>query len=120
MAYKRNGTKRTTLLTWKWLWYDTNGGEKWHPLHFYKHELGETLIFDEATNIIIKDQKIVGWSIITKEQLVKLNLGTQVEPQDVLVNAILPTAFQLQVKNLLTDYKDVFAWSYKELKGIPK
>jgi hypothetical protein len=24
------------------------------------------------------------------------------------------------VKNLLTDYKDVFAWSYKELKGIPR
>jgi hypothetical protein len=23
------------------------------------------------------------------------------------------------MKNLLTDYKDVFAWSYKELKGIP-
>jgi hypothetical protein len=29
---------------------------------------------------------------------------------------ILPTTFQLQVKNLLTNYKDVFAWSYKELK----
>jgi hypothetical protein len=24
------------------------------------------------------------------------------------------------VKNLLPDYKDVFAWSCKELKGIPK
>jgi isoprenylcysteine carboxyl methyltransferase (ICMT) family protein YpbQ len=36
------------------------------------------------------------------------------------VSEILPTAFQLQVKNLLIDYKDVFAWSYKELKGIPR
>ncbi len=42
------------------------------------------------------------------------------EPQDVLVNAILPTTFQLQLKNLLIDYKDVFVWSYKELKGIPR
>jgi hypothetical protein len=41
-----------------------------------------------------------------------------VEPRDVFVHAILPTAFQLQVKNFLIDYKDVFAWSYKELKGI--
>jgi hypothetical protein len=24
------------------------------------------------------------------------------------------------VKNLLTNYKNVFAWSYKELKGIPR
>jgi hypothetical protein len=31
-----------------------------HPLHFYKHETGETLIFDEIVNITIKDQKIVG------------------------------------------------------------
>ncbi len=42
------------------------------------------------------------------------------EPQDVLVGAILPTTFQLQLKNLLIDYKDVFVWSYKELKGIPR
>jgi hypothetical protein len=41
-----------------------------------------------------------------------------VEPQNVLVSVILPTTFQLQVKNLLIDYKNVFAWSYKELKGI--
>jgi hypothetical protein len=30
-----------------------------HPLHFYKHEHEETLIFDEAANIMIKDQKNV-------------------------------------------------------------
>lgn len=57
---------------------------------------------------------------MTTKELVELNLGTQMEHQDVLVSAILPTAFQLQVKNLLIDYKYVFAWSYKELKGIPK
>ncbi len=78
------------------------------------------LIFYEVVDIMIKDQKIVGQTITTKEQLVKLNLGTQVEPQDVLVGAILPTTFQLQLKNLLIDYKDVFVWSYKELKGIPR
>jgi hypothetical protein len=47
-------------------------------------------------------------------------LGTQVEARDVLVNVILPTTFQLQMKNLFINYKDVFAWSYKELKGIPR
>jgi hypothetical protein len=36
-----------------------------HLLHFYKHELGKTLIFDEVANIMIKDQKIVGWNITT-------------------------------------------------------
>jgi hypothetical protein len=29
-----------------------------HPLHFYKHEPGESLTFDEIANITIKVQKI--------------------------------------------------------------
>jgi hypothetical protein len=31
-----------------------------------------------------------------------------------------PTSFQTQIKKLLINYHDVFAWSYKDLKGIPK
>jgi hypothetical protein len=45
---------------------------------FYKHEPRETLIFDETVDITIKDQKIVGW-IVTTRELVKLNLGIRVE-----------------------------------------
>jgi hypothetical protein len=26
----------------------------------------------------------------------------------------------MEVKNLLIEFKDAFAWSYKELKGIPR
>jgi hypothetical protein len=37
-----------------------------HPIHFYKHESRETLIFDETINITIKDKKIVGWIVTTK------------------------------------------------------
>ncbi len=47
------------------------------PVYFYEHQLGETLILDKATNIIIKDKKIVTWTMTTKEQLVKLNLGNK-------------------------------------------
>jgi hypothetical protein len=38
----------------------------------------------------------------------KLNLGTNVEPQMVKINA-----------QLLKEFRDVFAWTYKDLKGIP-
>jgi len=34
MAYKRSGTKRTTLLTWNWLWYDIDEGENWSSFTF--------------------------------------------------------------------------------------
>ncbi len=53
-------------------------------------------------------------------QLVKLNLGSKEEPKEVLINTILPSVFQAQIKKVLVEYIDVFAWSYKELKGIPK
>jgi len=49
-----------------------------HPIHFYKHEPKETLIFDEIVDITIKNKKIASWIVITKE-LVELNLGTQAE-----------------------------------------
>jgi hypothetical protein len=78
------------------------------------------LICDEVTNIIIKDKKIIGYIIIVKEQLMKFNLGNGEEPIDVLISAILFTAFQIQIKEPLLNYKDVLAWDYKGLKDIPK
>ncbi len=47
-----------------------------YPVYLYEHELGEALILDEATDIIVKDKKIVGWTMTTKEQFVKLIVMT--------------------------------------------
>jgi len=58
--------------------------------------------------------------VIVEEQLVELNLGSTEEPIKVLINAMLPSAFQAQIKKGLMEYKDVFAWSHKELRGIPR
>jgi len=38
-----------------------------YPMYFYEHQLGEALILDETTDVIIKDKKIVGWIVTTKE-----------------------------------------------------
>jgi hypothetical protein len=38
----------------------------------------------------------------------------------VLVSVALFEQFQTEVIQFLIEFKDVFAWSYKELKGIPK
>jgi hypothetical protein len=50
--------------------------------------------------------------------LKKLNLGSKGDLKEVLNNAILPTSFQSQIKELLVNYRDVFDLSYKDLKGI--
>jgi hypothetical protein len=90
-----------------------------YPMYFYEHQLGKALILDENTNNTIKYiKKIIGWTMIVEKQLIKLNLGSKKEPKDVLINSILPNIFQAQIKKVLMEYKDVFAWSYNELKGI--
>jgi hypothetical protein len=47
----------------------------------------------------------------------KLNLGTHAKPHVVKTNAQLETCKVLE--QLLKEFKDVFAWTYKNLRGIP-
>lgn len=56
-------------------------------------------------------RKFVGWIVIIKEQLKKLNLGSEEDPKEVFINAILPIPSQAQIKELVVNYRDVFAWS---------
>jgi hypothetical protein len=58
--------------------------------------------------------------VTIEEQLVKLNVGSKEEPKEVLINAILPSVSQSEIKKVLMEYKDAFAWNYKELKGIAR
>jgi hypothetical protein len=44
------------------------------------------LILDELIDIMIKNKKITGWTLIIDEQLSKLNLGTSEEPCIMLVS----------------------------------
>jgi hypothetical protein len=53
------------------------------------------------------------------QQLLKLNLGIDAKPQMVKINAQLEIGKVLEVEQLLKEFKDVFAWTYKDLKGIP-
>jgi hypothetical protein len=46
-------------------------------------------------------------------------MGIDVEPKMVKINAQLKTSKVLEMKRLLMEFKDVIAWTYKDLKGIP-
>jgi hypothetical protein len=56
---------------------------------------------------------------IEDQQLMKFNLGINVEPQMVKIDAQLKTCKLLEVEKMLKEFKDVFAWTYEDLKGIP-
>jgi hypothetical protein len=49
----------------------------------------------------------------------KLNMGTNTKPHMVKINAQLEIGKVLEVVQMLKEFKDVFTWTYKDLKGIP-
>ncbi len=57
------------------------------------------MILDEDVDVTINDKKIARWTVTTKEQLMKLNLGNEGDPKEVFINVILPTSFQAQIKS---------------------
>ncbi|KAL2941826.1 Sal-like protein 4 [Bienertia sinuspersici] len=54
----------------------------------------------------------------TVDELKELNLGTKGEPRPVYVSALLSQEEEDAYFNLLKEYRDVFAWSYKEMPGL--
>ena len=57
--------------------------------------------------------------MVEDEDLVKnLNLGTPEEPKLIKIAKNLEE-YEAKVKDLLTKFKDVFAFTYKDMKGIP-
>ncbi len=63
--------------------------------------------------------QIVNKTLAEEQHLIKLIMGTKEEPHMVKVNSKLQLEKVLELEELLRRYKDVFAWTYKDLKGIP-
>jgi hypothetical protein len=55
-----------------------------------------------------------------EQQFVKLNLGIAANPQYIKVNSELTKEKIKELQMLLKEFKDVFAYIYKDLKGIPQ
>ena len=54
----------------------------------------------------------------TVDELKELNLGTAEEPRPILVSTLLNPLEEEKYFELLSEYKDVFAWTYKEMPGL--
>jgi hypothetical protein len=69
--------------------------------------------------IRVQNLCIVGWTITKEKQLTKINLGFEENLQHVKFNVDLEPIVSYQLIELLKEFKDIFAWIYKDLKGIP-
>ncbi|XP_020410515.1 uncharacterized protein LOC109946596 [Prunus persica] len=54
----------------------------------------------------------------TVDELKELNLGTNEDPRPIFVSALLNPSKEESYHQLLLEYKDVFAWTYKEMPGL--
>ena len=54
----------------------------------------------------------------TVDDLKELNLGTSKDPKPIYVSALLTADEIEEYYQLLLEYKDVFAWTYKEMPGL--
>ncbi|KAA0063066.1 uncharacterized protein E6C27_scaffold468G001830 [Cucumis melo var. makuwa] len=54
----------------------------------------------------------------TVDELKEMNLGTIEEPRPTFISASLSSEEEGKYMSLLTEYKDIFAWSYKEMPGL--
>jgi hypothetical protein len=54
----------------------------------------------------------------TVDELKELNLGTTDEPRPIFISALLTPAEEKEYLELLTECKDVFAWTYKEMPSL--
>ncbi|KAM1454902.1 hypothetical protein ACFXTO_004343 [Malus domestica] len=54
----------------------------------------------------------------TVDDLKELNLGTKEEQKPIFVSALLSTDEVEECYQLLSEYKDIFAWTYKEMPGL--
>ncbi|KAI5340165.1 hypothetical protein L3X38_019439 [Prunus dulcis] len=54
----------------------------------------------------------------TLDELKELNLGTNEDPRPIFVSALLNPSEEESYHQLLFEYRDVFAWTYKEMPGL--
>jgi hypothetical protein len=89
-----------------------------YPSQFYKAKEGDIVVDRTPASEAVKGKKIAGWTVGDEELVKNLNLGTPEDPKLVKIAKDLGK-YEEKVKELLLKFKDVFAFTYKDMKGIP-
>ena len=80
----------------------------------------DTLSDTEATNEEVDETPpaLEDGGQATIDELKDINLGTAKEPRLTFISALLTPEEEEGYLKLLVEYKDVFAWTYKEMPGL--
>ncbi|KAM1693092.1 hypothetical protein COP1_032428 [Malus domestica] len=77
---------------------------------------GEEEILEE--DVITAPSQLEDGGQVTVDDLKELNLGTSEEPKPIFVSALLSADEIEKYYQLLLEYKDVFAWTYREMPSL--
>ena len=55
---------------------------------------------------------------VAATELEEVNMGTTAEPRTISIARNLPPSTRTTMIALLGEYRDVFAWSYEDMKGL--
>ncbi|XP_020596966.1 uncharacterized protein LOC110036780, partial [Phalaenopsis equestris] len=56
----------------------------------------------------------------TIDELKEVNLGTEEHPRPTFISSLLDNEESAELVELLTEFKDCFAWSYDEMPGLSR
>lgn len=83
-----------------------------HPLEV------EAVEEDGEPDVTSAPQQLEDGGQPTIDELVQINLRTEDDPRPTFVSATLTEEEQEDYRRFLMEYKDCFAWSYKEMPGL--
>ncbi|KAM2246473.1 hypothetical protein ACFXTI_007288 [Malus domestica] len=55
-----------------------------------------------------------------KDPLEEINVKTANDPRPLFINALLPHTMKVELRQLLNEFKDCFAWSYSKIPGLDR
>jgi hypothetical protein len=80
---------------------------------------GEQAIDRTSASEAVKRTMIASWIIEDEHMIKEINLGITEDPKMVRIGKELDPTYEEQVIEILRNYKDVFTWTYEDMKGIP-
>ena len=90
------------------------------PDRLFPHSPGTIPVDETPIRDKVKTMDVAYWTHNEQDKLQLLNLGTTDDPKLVKMNANLNPQLAIEATSLFKEYRDVFAFSYEDLRGIPE
>ena len=68
----------------------------------------------------LEEEGKLGHGFTSADMLEEIDIGDGDRPMSMFISANLDPGYKLELKNLLKEYKDYFAWEYYEMPGLDR